>query len=49
MDLSDLHWYASILYVVWFAALFVAIVAWAFRPKNRKIMADHADIPLRDA
>jgi cbb3-type cytochrome oxidase subunit 3 len=27
----------------------VAIVAWAFRPSRRKVMDDHADIPLRDA
>ncbi|MFN8721290.1 MAG: cbb3-type cytochrome oxidase subunit 3 [Rhodospirillales bacterium] len=49
MSMFDLHWYVSILYVVWFVALFVAIVAWAFRPSRRKVMDDHADIPLRDA
>jgi cbb3-type cytochrome oxidase subunit 3 len=49
MTMSDVHWYLSILYVVWFVALFVAIVTWAFRPKQRDTMADHAEIPLRDA
>jgi len=29
-------------------AVFVAIVAWAYAPRRRRSMEDHARIPLRD-
>ncbi len=36
--------YATVILLV----LFVGILIWAFRPKNRKRFERHADIPLRD-
>lgn len=34
--------------LVFFFAVFVAIAFWAFRPKNKQKMKDHAKIPLKE-
>jgi len=36
------------LWVVWLVLLFLGIVFWAYRPRNRKRLQSHAEIPLRD-
>jgi cytochrome c oxidase cbb3-type subunit IV len=36
------------LWVVWIAAVFVGIVVWAYWPRRKAAMEDHARIPLRD-
>ena len=36
------------LWVVWFTALFIGIVLWAYWPRRKAEMEDHAQIPLRD-
>ncbi len=48
MDLISLHQILSSLWVVWFMALFIGIVAWAFWPSHRKKFEDQGHIPLRD-
>ena len=48
MDLNWLYSVLSSLWVVWFMALFVAIVLWAFRPSRRRTMEEHGQIPLRN-
>lgn len=35
-------------WVVWLVVLFVGVVFWAYRPKNRKKFEDAAQIPLKD-
>lgn len=35
-------------WVVWLMLIFVGIVFWAYRPRNREKMKDHGQIPLRD-
>lgn len=35
-------------WVVWLMILFVGIVVWAFRPKNKKRFEEAATIPLKD-
>lgn len=36
------------LWGLWLMILFLGIVFWAFRPKNKSRFESHADIPLRD-
>lgn len=48
MDLFDLYALLRPLWIVWFAVLFVGIVAWALRPANRRRFEEHGRIPLRD-
>jgi len=36
------------LWVVWFMALFVGIVLWAYWPRRKAEMEDHGRIPFRD-
>lgn len=36
------------LWVVWMTALFLGIVAWAYWPRRRSKLQEHANIPLRD-
>lgn len=48
MDLNELVAWARQAWVVWLAILFVAVVFWAFRPKNKATFEDHGSIPLRD-
>ncbi|MDH3233899.1 MAG: cbb3-type cytochrome c oxidase subunit 3 [Alphaproteobacteria bacterium] len=44
------EFYAALksLWVVWFMAVFVGIVIWAYWPRRKAEMEDHAQIPLRD-
>lgn len=46
--MDDLIGNARSLWTVWMFGLFVAIVAWAFWPKNRKRLEAHASIPLKN-
>lgn len=48
MELSSLYAVARSLWVVWLMILFIGIVWWAFRPKNRKRFDDAAQIPFRE-
>jgi cytochrome c oxidase cbb3-type subunit 4 len=36
------------LWGVWLMVLFLGIVFWAFRPKNKGRMESYGEIPLRD-
>ncbi|MHA1567194.1 MAG: cbb3-type cytochrome oxidase subunit 3 [Alphaproteobacteria bacterium] len=35
-------------WVVWMMTIFLAIVAWAYWPKRKGKLQNHADIPFRD-
>lgn len=48
MDLEELYEAARSLWVVWLMLLFLGIVFWAFRPKNKKRFEDDARIPFKD-
>jgi cytochrome c oxidase cbb3-type subunit 4 len=48
VDLSDIVSWARQAWVVWLLILFVGIVFWAFRPKNKDRFEDHGKIPFRD-
>jgi cytochrome c oxidase cbb3-type subunit IV len=47
MDWMDIYVALRSLWVVWFMALFVFVVAWAFWPSRRKSLEEQARIPLR--
>jgi cytochrome c oxidase cbb3-type subunit 4 len=47
MDWSALYPLLRSLWVVWFTALFIGIVAWALWPSRRKKLEDFGRIPLR--
>jgi cytochrome c oxidase cbb3-type subunit IV len=46
--MQELYALAKQLWVVWLALLFLAIVAYAYRPSNRRRFTSYGDIPLRD-
>jgi len=48
MDWIQISSAAASLWVAWFFVLFTGIVAWAFWPKRRRTLEEHAQIPLRD-
>ncbi len=48
MDLDALSELARPMWVVWLLVLFVGIVFWAFRPRNRKRFEDYGTIPFRN-
>ena len=48
MDWAGLYETARSLWVVWLMLLFLGIVFWAFRPKNKKRFEDDARIPFKD-
>jgi cytochrome c oxidase cbb3-type subunit 4 len=47
MDLISLYPLLRSLWVVWFMALFIGIVAWALWPSRRAKLEDLGRIPLR--
>jgi cytochrome c oxidase cbb3-type subunit 4 len=47
-EMMELHGWLSALWVVWFFALFLGILAWALRPSKRQEFDRAADIPLHD-
>jgi cytochrome c oxidase cbb3-type subunit IV len=47
-DLYSLFVLLKQLWLLWFLALFVGIVFWAFRPGGRDASQQHAGIPFRD-
>ena len=48
MDLESIWQAARSLWVLWLMILFLGVVFWAFRPKNRKRFEDYGKIPFRD-
>jgi cbb3-type cytochrome oxidase subunit 3 len=48
MALEDMVALARALWPAWLMLLFLGIVAWVFRPKAKRGLEAHADIPLRD-
>lgn len=48
MDLATLYPILRSVWVVWFMALFVGIVVWAFWPARKNKLDVHGSIPLRD-
>ncbi len=48
MDLTELYAAARSMWVVWLMILFVGIIWWVYRPKNRRRFEDAATIPLRE-
>ncbi len=48
MDIETLYPILRSIWVVWFMALFIGIVAWAFWPARKGRLDDHGAIPLRD-
>ena len=47
MDLTALSEIARSLWVVWLMMLFLGVVFWAFRPKNRRRFEEHGMIPFK--
>ena len=48
MDLNALLAWAHQAWVIWLTILFVVVVFWAFRPKNKARFENYGSIPLRD-
>lgn len=48
MDLESIVQWARQFWVVWLMILFVGIIVWAFRPKNKDKFEEHGSIPFRD-
>jgi cytochrome c oxidase cbb3-type subunit IV len=48
MDLIELYPMLRSLWVVWFMAVFIGIVAWVFWPSRKAEFDRHARIPLND-
>ena len=48
VDLNELVSWARQAWVLWLLALFVMVLFWAFRPKNKKKFEDYGNIPFRD-
>ncbi len=48
MDMAELYETVRSLWVVWLMLLFLGIVFWAFRSKNKKRFEDDARIPFKD-
>lgn len=48
MDIIEIYPLIRSLWNVWFTVLFLGIVAWAFWPKRKARLEEHATIPLRN-
>lgn len=48
MDLTELYTAARSLWVVWLMILFIGIIWWVYRPKNRRRFEEASKIPLRE-
>lgn len=48
MDIGSISEAARSLWVVWLMALFVGVLFWAFRPKNKDRFEDYGTIPFKD-
>jgi cytochrome c oxidase cbb3-type subunit 4 len=48
MTLESLHELLSSFWTVWAVIIFLVIVFWAFRPRNKKRFEKDARIPLDD-
>jgi cytochrome c oxidase cbb3-type subunit 4 len=48
MELQALSEYLRPWWVVWLLILFVGVVAWVYRSKNKKRYEEAARIPLKD-
>lgn len=48
MSWHDIAAFSRQFWVVWLVVIFIGIVFYAYRPKNRKHFDDCAQIPFRD-
>lgn len=48
MDLLEFYPWLRSLWVVWFMALFIGVVAWTFWPRRKAELERHGRIPLND-
>lgn len=48
MDWQQILEVVRSLWVVWLMILFIGIVFWAYRPKNKKRFEEHGRIPFKD-
>jgi cytochrome c oxidase cbb3-type subunit 4 len=48
MTLESLHEFLASFWTVWAVIIFLVIVFWALRPRNRKRFENDAQIPLDD-
>ena len=48
MVLEDVVHLAKQFWVVWLMIIFVGLIYWAYRPKNKTRFEDHGNIPFRD-
>jgi len=46
--MADFYAWLKSLWVVWLIVIFVGIVVWAYWPKRKAEMDDHAKIPFRE-
>jgi cytochrome c oxidase cbb3-type subunit IV len=48
MDLAQILETLRSLWVIWLIILFIGIVWWAYRPKNKRRFEEDARIPFKD-
>ena len=46
--MAEFYAWLKSLWVVWLIAIFVGIIVWAYWPKRKAEMDDHAKIPFRE-
>lgn len=46
--MEELIVWAKSLWVVWLMLIFLGIVFWAFRPKNKRRFESYGEIPFRE-
>jgi len=46
--LEELIAWAKSLWVVWLMLIFLGIVFWAFRPRNKRRLESYGEIPFRE-
>jgi cytochrome c oxidase cbb3-type subunit 4 len=46
--MAEFYAWLKSLWVVWLIVIFVGIVVWAYWPKRKAEMDDHAKIPFRE-
>ncbi len=48
MDINEIYSLLASAWNVWFTAVFVGIVVWAFWPKRRERLEQYGSIPLQN-